>query len=180
MNMTLDGFCDHTSMSADEEIHDHYTEALRNAGTLVYGRITYKLMEDYWPGLVKNPSGERSLDEFAIAIDNIPKVVFSHTLEKVEWKTARIAKRSVKEEILSLRQEPGKDIFVGSPSLIVECTNLGLIDEYHLAVHQTIVGKGLQLFKNIQERVNLKLLNTKTFHCGAVLFYYENGNAMIS
>ena len=173
MNMTLDGFCDHTSMNADEEIHNHYTEALKNAGTLVYGRITYQLMEDYWPALVKNPSGERSADEFAIAIDNIPKVIFSHTLKAVKWKTARIATRGVKEEILALKQEPGKDIFVGSPGLIVACTNLNLIDEYQIAVHPVIVGNGLQLFRNIHERVNLNLLNTKTFNCGAVIFYYE-------
>ncbi|MEX6690825.1 dihydrofolate reductase family protein [Danxiaibacter flavus] len=173
MNMTLDGFCDHTAMSADDEIHDHYTALLRSADTLIYGRTTYQLMESYWPALVKNPSGHKSLDDFAVAIDNIAKIVFSHTLKSVEWESARVAKQGFKEEILALKQQPGKDILVGSPSLIVEATKLNLVDEYQLAVHPTIVGKGLPLFKNITERVNLKLLKTKTFGCGAVLFYYE-------
>jgi dihydrofolate reductase len=173
MNMTLDGFCDHTAMIADDEIHQHYTELLRSGGTLFYGRITYQLMEDYWPALVKNPSGLKSMDDFAVAIDNIPKIVFSHTVKDVEWESARVAKQSFKEEVLQLKQQPGKDIFVGSPSLIVEATKLNLVDEYQLSVHPTIVGKGLPLFKNIADRVDLNLLKTKTFDCGAVLFYYE-------
>src|SRR3954468_22445625 len=96
INMTLDGFCDHTSMIADSEIHQHYNELLRNAGTLLYGRITYQLME-YWPTVVKNPTGNKAMDEFAVTMDNIPKVVFSRTLKNVEWETARLAKRDLKE-----------------------------------------------------------------------------------
>ena len=172
MNMTLDGFCDHTAMNADEEIHQHYTELLRNAGAILYGRITYQLME-YWPTVVKNPTGIKDMDEFAITIDNTPIIVFSHTLKNVEWKTARIAKQGIKEEVAALRQQTGKDIYVGSPGLIVQCTNLNLIDEYQISVHPTIVGSGLQLFKSINDRVDLKLLKTKTFGCGAVTFYYE-------
>ena len=172
MNMTLDGYCDHTSMNADDEIHQHYTELLRSADTALYGRITYQLME-FWPTLVKNPSGNKSMDEFAIAMDNISKVVFSHTLKNVEWETARIAKKGIKEEVLELKQQQGKDIFVGSPSLIVQCMNLNLIDEYQISVHPTIAGSGLPLFKNIKDRIDLTLLKIKTFGCGAVTFYYE-------
>jgi dihydrofolate reductase len=172
MNMTLDGFCDHTVMSADDEIHEHYTELLRNSGTALYGRTTYQLME-YWPPLVKNPTGVQAMDDFAVAIDNIPKIVFSNTLKSVEWRTARLAKRDVKEEILDLRQQSGKDILVCSPSLIVQATNLNLVNEYQISVHPTIVGRGLPLFKSITERIDLKLLRSKTFGCGAVMFYYE-------
>lgn len=171
INMTLDGFCDHTAVNADAEIHQHYTELLDNADAILYGRITYQLME-FWPPLVKNPSGNRSMDDFALAIDRISKIVFSHTLQHVEWNTARVAKRSIKEEVLELKQQLGKDILVGSPSLIVECTNLDLIDEYQLTVHPAIVGKGLPLLKNIKDRIDLKLLKTKTFGCGAVTLYY--------
>src|SRR4030095_939280 len=114
MNMTLDGFCDHTAMSADDEIHQHYTDLLSNAGTLIYGRITYQLMESYWPSVVKNPTGNKAMDEFALAIDSIPKVVFSHTLKSVEWKSATVATKGIKEEVTELKQQPGKDIFVGS------------------------------------------------------------------
>jgi dihydrofolate reductase len=172
MNMTLDGFCDHTSMIADEEIHDYYTDLLNNAGAILYGRITYQLME-YWPTVLKNPTGNKSMDEFAIAIDKVPKIVFSNTLKNMEWKTARLATKSIEEEVSALKQLPGKDIFVGSPGLIAACTNLNLIDEYQLSVQPTIAGKGLPLFKNINGRVDLKLLKTKTFACGAVTFYYE-------
>ena len=172
MNMTFDGFCDHTSMIADDEIHDHYTALLRSGDAVIYGRTTYQLME-YWLSVLKNPTGNKAMDEFAAAIDGISKIVFSHTLKDVTWKTARIAKRGVKEEVLPLKQQTGRDIFVGSPGLIVQCMNLNLIDEYQISVHPTIVGKGLTLFKNINERVDLKLLKTKTFGCGAVIFYYE-------
>jgi dihydrofolate reductase len=130
-------------------------------------------MESYWPTLIENPSGDKSMDDFAVAIDKISKVVFSRTLKTVHWKTARVAQRGIKEEIVDLKQQPGKDIFVGSPSLIVAAANLGLIDEFQLSVQPTIIGKGLQLFKNINNRIDCKLLKTKTFGCGAVTFYYE-------
>ena len=94
INMTLDGFCDHTAGIADDEIHQHYNELLSNADTLLYGRITYQLMESYWPDLVKNPSGDKAMDEFALAIDKVPKIIFSHTLKNTDpivsgWKSAR-------------------------------------------------------------------------------------------
>lgn len=173
MNMTLDGYCDHTSMTADDEIHDHYTDLLNSADTCLYGRITYQLMESFWPTLITKPMGVRAMDDFAIAIDKISKIVFSHTLKNVNWKTARIAKHGIEEEISELRKQPGGDILVGSPSLIVATTNLGLVDEYQLSIQPTIIGHGLPLFRNVQERVNLKLVKTKTFGCGAVTHYYE-------
>ena len=178
MNMTLDGFCDHTAMIADDEIHQHYNELLSNADTLIYGRITYQLMESYWPTVVKNPTGNKPTDEFAVLIDNISKIVFSNTLKNVDpigigWKNAKLAKRGIKDEVLELKQGTGKDILVGSPSLIVASMNLNLIDECQLSVQPTIAGKGLVLFKNINDRIDLKLLKTKTFACGAVTFYYE-------
>jgi dihydrofolate reductase len=173
INMTLDGFCDHTAVIADDELHQHYNVLLSNAGVLIYGRITYQLMESYWPEVVKNPTGDKPTDDFAVLIDNIPKIVFSHTLNKVEWKNARLAKRGVDEEVLELKQQPGKDIFVGSPSLIVAWTKLKLIDEYQLCVHPVILGNGLPLFKTISERIILKLINTKTLGSGAIVLYHE-------
>jgi len=173
MNMTLDGFCDHTEMIADDEIHEHYTELLRNAGTLLYGRITYQLMESYWPSVVENPTGNKPMDDFAIAIDNIQKIVYSRTLTSVDWKNTVLKNAIIKEEILDLKQQEGKDIFAGSTGLIVALTQLGLIDEYQIAIHPIILGSGLTFFKNIRERVDLKLLKTKTFGCGAVMHYYE-------
>ena len=146
MNMTLDGFCDHTAMFADDEIHQHYNDLLSNADTLIYGRITYQLMESYWPSVVKDPTGNKPMDEFAVLIDNISKIVYSRTLENVDWKNTELKKEVIKEEILELKQQAGKDILVGSPSLIVALTQLGLVDEYQLGVQPIVLGSGLPLF----------------------------------
>jgi dihydrofolate reductase len=176
INMTLDGFCDHTALIADEEIHQHYNELLSNAGTLLYGRITYQLMESYWPSVVKNPTGNKPMDDFAVIINNISKIVFSRTLKNVDWKNTKLKKEVIKEEVLELKQSRNggsKNILAGSPSLIVTLMQLDLIDEYQLCVHPIILGNGLPLFKNVKDRINLKLLKTKTFGCGAVALYYE-------
>ena len=176
INITLDGFCNHTAMIADEEIHQHYNELLSNADTLIYGRITYQLMESYWPSVVKNPTGNKPMDEFAVLIDNISKIVFSYTLQHVDWKNTKLKNKIIKEEILELKQQAGKNILAGSPSLIVALTQLDLIDEYQLCIHPVILGDGLPLFKNINDRIDLKLLKTKTFDCGAIMIYYERRN----
>lgn len=173
INMTIDGYCDHTAGIPDEELHQHYTDLLNDAGAILYGRITYQLMGSYWPTVVKDPTGNKPMDDFAMAIENIPKIVFSHTLHDVGWKNATLAKGSIKEEVLALRQQPGKAILVGSPSLIVASMNLNLIDEYQLCVHPVVAGKGLPLFKNIHDRTILKLLKTKTFSSGSITLYYE-------
>jgi dihydrofolate reductase len=179
INMTLDGFCDHTAIIGDDELHQHYSELLRNSGVVLYGRITYQLMESYWPTIVKNPTGNKTTDEFAVAIQDIFKIVFSHTLQNVDpigigWENAKLAKRDIKEEVLELKQQAGKDILVGSPSLIVALAKLGLIDEYQLSVHPVIIGNGLPLFKNINEKIILKLVKTKTLSSsGSVILYYE-------
>ena len=172
MNMTLDGYCDHTSMSADDEIHDHYTDLLRNSGTVIYGRKTFQLME-YWKSVLENPTGNKSTDDFAVAIDDVEKIVYSRTLESVAWRNTQLKREIVKDEILELKQLAGKDILVGSPSMIVALANLGLVDEFQLGVHPTVVGSGLQLFKDITERIDLKLIRTKPFDCGAIFLYYE-------
>jgi dihydrofolate reductase len=173
INMTLDGFCDHTAAIADDETHEHYNELLKSSDTLLYGRTTYQLMESFWPSLVKEPSGNKALDEFARLIDNIEKIVFSRTLKSVDWKNSKLKNEINKAEILELKKHADKDILVGSPSLIVALTQLNLIDEYQLNIQPIILGKGLQLFKNISERVDLKLLKTKTFSCGSIILYYE-------
>lgn len=170
--MTVDGFCDHTAVNPDEQIHNHYTELLNNAGTILYGRITYQLME-FWKPFVEKPSGIKSMDDFAISIDKIQKIVFSNTLKSVNWKTATLSKQTLKETVFSLRHQSGKDIFVGSPSLIVQLTNLNLINEYQLCVHPVITGSGLPLFKNTTNKTALKLVKTKTFNSGAIILYYK-------
>ena len=182
INMTLDGSCDHTAGIPDDELHQHYTDLLSNAGTILYGRITYQLME-YWRTVLENPSNKKSMNDFAIAIDKIPKIVFSHTLKNVEWESAKLANRDIEEEVLELKQSRpasggsgSKDILVGSRSLIIQLMKLNLIDEYQLCIHPVIAGTSLPLFENIKDRTVLKLIQTKTFSGGAVTLYYEPTN----
>jgi len=172
INMTLDGFCDHTAGIADDELHQHYTELLDNAGIILYGRITYQLMQ-FWQTLIINPSGEKSLDDFAMAIDKIPKIVYSHTLKNTEWDSAKLSNQPIEKEVLELKQQSGKDIFVGSRSLIIQLMNHNLIDEFQICIHPVLEGKGLPLFDKIKDRTIFKLINTKTLGSGAIVLYYE-------
>lgn len=169
--MTLDGFCNHTAMTADDEIHDHYTELLKNAGTILYGRKTYELMT-FWQDVINTPTGNKSMNEFATAIDNITKIVYSRTLQDVAWRNTILKSEIIKEDIIKLKHQESTNILVGSPGLIDALTQLHLIDEYQLGIQPIILGSGLKLFKNIQNRINLTLVNTKTFGCGAVFLYY--------
>ena len=172
INMTLDGICDHTTGIPDEDLHTHYAELLDNAGVLLYGRITYQLMQ-FWQTLLNNPSGEKSMDDFALAMDKIPKIVFSQTLKNTEWDSAELATKEIEEEVLKLKQQPGKDILVGSRSLIIQLINLNLVDEFQICVYPMLEGKGLPLFDKLQDRTIFKLLKTKIFGSGTIVLYYE-------
>jgi dihydrofolate reductase len=169
--MTIDGVCDHTAGLPDEEIHQHYTDLLDSADIILYGRITYQLMQ-YWQTLIKNPSGEKTADDFAVAIDKIQKIVFSHKLKNTDWDSAKLATQPVEELVKELKQQSGKDILVGSRSLITQLMKLDLIDEFQLCVYPVIAGKGLLLFELVNDRTIFKLTKTKTFISGAVTLYY--------
>ena len=173
--MTIDGICDHTAGIPDEEIHQHYTELLGQGDAILYGRRTYELME-FWRTKLENPSEEKSMNDFALAIDRIPKIIFSHTLKNVDWKSAIIAKRELKDEVLELKKQSGKDIFIGSRSLIIQLLKLNLIDEFQLCIYPTVEGKGLQLFQDINDRIIFKLVRNKTFKNGAIILYYQPKN----
>jgi len=170
-NMTLDGICDHTTGVADEGLHEHYSDLIDNAGVILYGRTTYQLMQ-FWQTLLQNPSGEKSMDEFAVSLDRIQKLVFSNTLKDTGWKTAELAKSPLDNEILELKHQAGKDILVGSRSLIIQLLNSKLIDEFQICIHPVIEGKGLLLFDQIKDRIMLKLIKTKSLSSGATIFYY--------
>lgn len=174
--MTIDGFCDHTAGIADDELHEHYSDLLKNADTILYGRVTYELME-YWPTVIKNPTGNTSIDEFAVTIDDITKVVFSHTRKNFDWRNTMLANGGLEEEVSVLKQQQGKPVLIGSPSLIAQATEQQLIDEFQLCIHPVIAGSGLVLFKNITNNIRLKLVNMKRFGSGAVILYYERGNS---
>jgi dihydrofolate reductase len=173
INMTLDGYCNHEAVIADEELHQNVNELFREVDILLFGRITYQLMEDGWPPIVKTPTGIKAVDEFAVLIDNASKIVFSHTLQQVEWKNTRLATGDLFEEVIKLKQQTGKSILVGGPSLIAALTRERLIDEYQLYIQPIILGKGLTLFKNITDRINLKLIRTKTLGSGVIILTYQ-------
>ena len=170
--MTLDGVCDHTTGVADEGLHQHYSELLDNAGIVLYGRTTYQLMQ-FWQTLLQNPSGNKSMDDFAISIDRIPKLVFSNTLKETGWDSAKLADKPLNEQVLELKQQSGKDILAGSRSLIIQLFNSNLIDEFQICIHPVIEGKGLLLFDQIKHRIFLKLVKTKSLNSGATIFYYQ-------
>lgn len=172
INMTLDGICDHTSISPDEEIHQHYADLLKNADVILYGRTTYHLMQ-FWQTLAISPSGEKSMDDFAIVMDRIAKIVFSNTLKSTGWESAQLANQPLEEVIKNLKQQPGRDILVGSRSLIMQLLKLGLLDEFQLCIHPVIAGNGLPLFENLNTSITFKLCKTKTFKGGALVLYYE-------
>jgi len=172
INMTLDGICDHTTGIPDEDLHQHYAELIDKSGVLLYGRTTYQLMQ-FWQTLLNNPSGIKSMNDFALSIDKIPKIVFSQTLKNTEWNSAELATKDLEKEVLELKQQLGKDILIGSRSLIIQLINLNLIDEFQICIYPMLEGKGLPLFDKINDRTIFRLLKTKIFDSGAIVLYYE-------
>lgn len=171
-NMTLDGVCDHTTGVASEELHQHYSDLVNNAGIVLYGRKTYELMQ-FWQTILQNPFGKKSMDDFAISINKTPKLVFSNNLKNTNWDTAKLSDSTLNEKVLELKQHSEKDILVGSRSLIIQLLNSNLIDEFQICIHPIIEGKGLRLFDQITDRIMLKLIKTKSLKSGATILYYE-------
>jgi dihydrofolate reductase len=176
INITLDGCCDHTKFNPDDETLEHFTHLTRDADTFVYGRKTYQLMVPYWPDVAKNPSEQTKADyEFAKAFDAINKIiVFSQSLDSPEGGKTRIVRTSLHDEILKLKREQGKNILTGGVAIPSQLAELGLIDEYHFVVHPIVLGEGRRLFAgiNLQEKLQLKLVESKTFKSGCVALRY--------
>jgi dihydrofolate reductase len=176
INTTLDGCIDHTKFYPDEETMEYFTQLTRDAGTFLYGRKTYELMVPFWPDVAKNPEGDREVDvEFARAFDAVEKiVVFSQSLDSPEGEKTKIVRTGLRDEVLKLKQEPGRNIFTGGVTLASQLAELGLIDEYHIVVHPIIVGEGRRLFDGIhlQETLKLKLAESTVFKSGAVVLKY--------
>jgi dihydrofolate reductase len=176
INMTLDGCVDHTKFNPAEDLLEHYTRLLRDdAGVLVYGRKTYQLMVPYWPDIAKSQSEPKGDIEFAQAFDSKKLVVFSRSLDSVEGKKTRIVRTNLHDEILKLKQEPGKDILVGGVDIPSQLIKLGLVDEYRFVVMPIIAGEGRRLFEgvNLPEKLQLKLVESKTFKSGCVALRYS-------
>lgn len=133
-----------------------------------------------WQTLLENPSEKKSMNDFAVSLDKVEKLIFSNTLKETGWNTAKLANRPLDEEVLELKQKSGKDIFIGSRSLINQLLNSNLIDEFQICIHPVVEGQGLLLFDQIKERIFLKLLKTKSLTSGAAVFYYEPTNEKIT
>src|ERR1700752_2938149 len=164
INITLDGCCDHTKQFADDETHEYFTDLLREADLLVYGRKTYQLMVPFWPEVAKSQSMTKASN----------KIVFSRTLDSAEDKNTRIVRTNLHDEILKLKQAEGKDILVGGVSIPSQLIELGLVDEYRFVVGPIVAGEGRRLLEGVslQERLQLKLVESKIFKSGCVALRY--------
>jgi dihydrofolate reductase len=174
INITLDGCCDHTKQLVDEEALEHHTHLLRDFDLLVFGRKTYQLMVPYWPDIAKSQSETKADIEFAQAFVSKKKIVFSRSLASAEDGNTRIVRTNLRDEILKLKQEPGKDILVGGVDIPSQLIELGLVDEYRFVVTPIIAGEGRRLLEgvNLPEKRQLKLAESKTFKSGCVALHY--------
>jgi len=175
INTTLDGCVDHTKQFVDEEPLEYSAHLLQNADLLVFGRKTYQLMVPYWPEVLKNTSETKADHEFARAFVSINKLVFSRSLDGAEDRNTRIARTNLRDEILKLKQEQGKNILVGGVDIPSQLIELGLIDEYRFVVGPTLAGEGRRLLEGVSlpERLHLKLVDSKFFKSGCVALHYS-------
>ena len=172
INITLDGYCGHESGIADDELHEYFTGLLRDSDIHIFGRDTYHLMYPYWHDVAVNQSETEVINEFARTFDSIPKIVFSTTLKSVEWNNTTLLHSNLREEIMKLKGQPGKNISIGSLNIASQVAGWDLIDEYHLVFHPVIAGKGPRLFESV-ENLTLKLVGSKTFRSGVVALHYK-------
>ena len=175
INVTIDGCWDHTKLIGNDEIHEYFAHLMRDVDLLVFGRKTYQLMVPFWPDVAKNHSGEtKAMNDFAQAFDSNKIVVFSQTLDRAEGENTRIVRTNLQDEIVKLKQEPGKDILVGGVSVPSQLIELGLVDEYRFVVQPIVVGEGRRLLEDVSlpERLQLKLVESKIFESGAVALRY--------
>jgi dihydrofolate reductase len=175
INITLDGCCDHQAGSTDEELHRYWAEKLAQADALLFGRVTYEMMEAAWRPA---PTGampdwmEPWMEPFARTIDAAKKYVVSSTLDRVDW-NAELVRGDLGKAVQQLKQEPGNGLFVGGVKLPQALAEMGLIDEYEFVVHPRVAGHGPTLFAGLSKRVDLKLVSRLEFGSGAVAMRYE-------
>ena len=172
INITIDGYCGHETGIADDELHAYFTALLRDSGVDIFGRNTYHLMYPYWHDVAVNGSETEVVNEFARTFDAMPKIVFSTTLKSVEWNNTTLLHSNLREEIMKLKGQPGKDILIGGLNIASQVAEWDLIDEYHFVVHPIIAGSGPRLFKSVRNRT-LNLIGQKTFGSGVVALHYK-------
>ncbi|UYN90750.1 MAG: dihydrofolate reductase family protein [Anaerolineales bacterium] len=172
INMTIDGYCGHETAVVDDEVHQYFTDLLHQSDVDIFGRHTYELMYPFWHDVAVTQSENAVTNEFALAFDAIPKIVFSTTLERAEWNNTTLLRSGLKEKIIELKQQPGKNISIGSINVAAQAEQWGLIDEYRFVVHPIIAGKGPRLFQPGGGRT-LTLVDSKVFGSGVVALHYK-------
>jgi dihydrofolate reductase len=176
INVTLDGCCDHRGIVPDEDLHRHAVENLEQADALLFGRVTYEMMESAWRPVAR--TGARPawmpawMEPFARTIDAAKKYVVSSTLDRVDW-NAELVRGDLGKAVEQLKRESGKGLFVGGVKLPQALAELGLIDEYEFVVHPRLTGHGPTLFAGLSKHVDLKLVSRLEFGSGAVAMRYE-------
>jgi dihydrofolate reductase len=174
INVTLDGCFDHDKQVVDDEKMEYFTQITREADLFVYGRKTYQLMVPYWPDVAKSPSETKADRDFALAFEAARKVVFSRTLTSVEDKNTKVVRTDLRDEILKLKKEPGKNILAGGVDIPSQLIQLGLIDEYRLVFSPVIAGNGRRLLEgaSLPDKLLLKFVDSKIFKSGSVALRY--------
>jgi dihydrofolate reductase len=177
MSVSLDGFIATPNREldwviVDEELHTFFNAQAREMGAFLYGRRMYELMVDSWPTADTKPARPAYEVEFARIWKNMPKIVFSKTLDKVEW-NSRLVRNNIAEEITTLKEQPGKDLSIGGPTIASTFMQLGLIDEYQLFVNPVILGGGIPFFLALCKPTDLRLIETRTFRSGVVYLRYQ-------
>ena len=178
INVTADGFCGHLDAIADEEHHSFATDLLRQADLLLLGRVTYQLFEKFWPQAAQDTSLAKPIFELAHLLDNVKKVVVTTTLQKAEWKNTSILMSVNSDIVESLKATHKKILVFGSPGLLSSLTKQELIDEYYFTIQPIISGKGIRIFDklSLDEKINLKLIQTKQFASGVLTVYYSRND----
>ncbi|MGJ4789453.1 dihydrofolate reductase family protein [Leptospira koniambonensis] len=175
INITTDGYCSHMDMVPDDGLHKYFTDLLRTASAILYGRVTYELMVPFWPEIARDQSELDITNEFAQVFTSLEKVLFSSTLKNVDDPNTRLARESLAAEVTALKKLPGKDIFVGSLSIASQLSELNLIDEYRFVVHPVIAGNGPRLFDRIklEGRILLDFISSETLPSGIIALHYK-------
>src|SRR3954471_12169096 len=171
INVTLDGCCDHREGIADEELHRHAMENIVQADALLFGRVTYEMMQEAWRLSTRTATMPEWTEPFARTIDAAKKYVVSSTLDRVDW-NAELLRGDLGHAVQQLKQQPGKGLFVGGLTLPMALAELGLIDEYEFIVHPRVAGYGPTLFAGLSKRIDLKLVSRMEFGSGAVAMRY--------
>jgi dihydrofolate reductase len=176
INVTLDGCCDHRGIIPDEELHRHAAENLERADALLFGRVTYEMMEAAWRSPARTGARpdwmEPWMMPFGRTIDAAKKYVVSSTLDRVDW-NAELVRGDLRSAIQQLKHKPGKGLFVGGVKLALALTEMGLIDEYEFIVHPRLAGHGPTLFAGLSKPLDLKLVSRLELRSGAVAMRYE-------